>query len=545
MNPRIHNHVALPLRSRTRRAIALCAGLGALAVTLPALAAPSSKVTFSIDNGEGQAGLDIGDFVCATGASHGQNQDELDPLVSQTPLPEVVVSMVSESTTSEADVFAVDPTLHWLLLHTQAFAGLVTDKDGDAWNKLTLRPSDSQDVTLPYAVVLPYPNSDFLFIPPGGPLPVADVHLDPTKFVGGAPNAFAGLAATPKLGSVKGLRVFDHGFCSHPEELQPIYDKIQSSLWDGFVGYAQDNGADAERFYTGIVTFLMRNDKDPTDALHGGFQLAGHLAAYPSWPAPDVDANAFMEAELVLQKGHLRAEYLTPPVVLPNVASNPWVSDEDVVNLVSGMFDEVNKTISDEADAAQTIDVITDPTIEKCDPLAVDPCEAAREQFGKDVWLASLLTQYQYGLSNNPDYADDLRKTVMNQDLWSCVMTAPADPPPPPDCNPDVDPECIHDKPKKDPDPDAPPPDKAQYECRFFVPAKRLNVYPDQVELVWFDSLEESQNPAVGVFAAAHASGNKAAEEQLCSPRPDPTADEFRQREYARDFQGAHYVPAP
>lgn len=541
MNHRIHNTPSLPLRSRARRAVAAIVGLGALAAAAPAGAVPSSRVALYTNDGKDQPGLFLDDFVCSVGDSHARNESEMQPLVSQTPLPEIVVSYVSDGMTTEADVFALDPTILSMMLRNQAFTGVVYDPYGGDWEKMTRRPSDSQNVSLPFAVVVPYPNQDVLFLPPPGSPPLdAQVILGITKFAGNPPNALAGLAADPGLGSVKALRVYDHGFCSHPEDLQPIYKTISENIWDGFEDYAHSEGADAKRFYTAIVTMLDHENKAPSNDLHGGFQLSGHLAAYPDWPAPDIDASAFMEAELVLDNGHLRAEYVQKPFVIPDVAANPWISDDDVIALVSGMFDEVKDSIGEKADAAQTINVLGGSEANLCDPGVDDPCHDARLTFGGLVKQAAAWMGFTYQISVDPD---QLQKAVMKEDLWSCVLTAPGSGPQD-DCDPDVDPQCIHDKPNTKPDPEDPviPP---RYECRFFVPAKRLNVYPDQVELVWFDELTESTNPAVGLFAAAYASGNKKALEDLCAPRPDNTSVDFRQREYARDFSGTWYSPAP
>jgi hypothetical protein len=41
--------------------------------------------------------------------------------------------------------------------------------------------------------------------------------------------------------------------------------------------------------------------------------------------------------------------------------------------------------------------------------------------------------------------------------------------------------------------------------CEFTIPAKRLNVYPDAVELVWFDG-KEVKNPAYALYVLAHFS---------------------------------------
>jgi hypothetical protein len=40
--------------------------------------------------------------------------------------------------------------------------------------------------------------------------------------------------------------------------------------------------------------------------------------------------------------------------------------------------------------------------------------------------------------------------------------------------------------------------------CHYLLPAKRLNVYPSDVELVWFDR-KELDNPSYAIYVAAYA----------------------------------------
>jgi MYXO-CTERM domain-containing protein len=57
---------------------------------------------------------------------------------------------------------------------------------------------------------------------------------------------------------------------------------------------------------------------------------------------------------------------------------------------------------------------------------------------------------------------------------------------------------CVPDRPDAT-KPGGPP----GHHCEFTIPAKRLNVYPDSVELVWFDG-KEVNNPAYAVYVLAH-----------------------------------------
>lgn len=91
--------------------------------------------------------------------------------------------------------------------------------------------------------------------------------------------------------------------------------------------------------------------------------------------------------------------------------------------------------------------------------------------------------------------------------------------------------------------PDAPGSDEGY--CAFTIPAKRLNTYPDAVELVWFDE-KEVNNPAYALYVAAHmqtgtdpSNGlptfNKAKVDELCSYHPATLGD---RREFTLSNQG-------
>ncbi len=509
MTSMIHNLPAFPARSRARRAITALVALGALAVTPSALAKGGAQIKFFTYDVAGTPSTLLDELTCARGASHGRRVEELKPLLTATPLQQVMVSLVSDGDAVEAEVFTEDPSIQASRMRKVAQNALSgNDPYGDGWLEATRTSLDSCKVNLPSSVVVPYPNQDVLLQQPGQPPLDAQVFLDPSKFVGGSPHALDGTAAIPQgQGSVKGLRVHDHGFCSATRRLAPMYEDAQAQLWKGAKEQAAGIGADAEQYYTAAVTILDRDVGQPSTELRDGFQLGGRLHIWTPDMLLDMDASAFMEAELFVKEGHLRARYM----------GKPMVSDGNAEPQVVGMFDQILNRVGEIADEAQTMDLLGGDDLTKlavpCVPDDPDPCAKAALALGEVVGLGVKSVELSYGVTLD---SERLSKSVQDPDLWSCVATEGADGKP-----------------------------SGESECRLFVPAKRINMYPDELELVWFDDLDEQDNAALAVWVAGNASGDPAALAQLCEPRRDYRTVDFTQRMYATAYSGYEYAPAP
>jgi hypothetical protein len=115
--------------------------------------------------------------------------------------------------------------------------------------------------------------------------------------------------------------------------------------------------------------------------------------------------------------------------------------------------------------------------------LTAMPCAAAQAEF-----LASLIKQGAQELKLDMTETQSLIDAAgaidpTNQSLanWRCVPDAP------PSCG-----ETAHRQ------------QEAKHHCEVVLRAKRLNVYPDQLELVWFDG-DEPTNPTFALWVALHA----------------------------------------
>jgi hypothetical protein len=76
----------------------------------------------------------------------------------------------------------------------------------------------------------------------------------------------------------------------------------------------------------------------------------------------------------------------------------------------------------------------------------------------------------------------------------------------------------------------------AESVCKMFLPASRVNVYPDELELVWFDG-RDVKNPSYALYVALLGLDQ---DQQLCSQQQqDKSKIDFIQREWAtseRDY---------
>ena len=72
-------------------------------------------------------------------------------------------------------------------------------------------------------------------------------------------------------------------------------------------------------------------------------------------------------------------------------------------------------------------------------------------------------------------------------------------------------------------------------ECEYVVRAKRLNVYPDAVELVWFDD-KELDNSTYALWVAAQDPGGSGSTASLCTWQEATAFATFPDGHYKRAF---------
>jgi len=81
-------------------------------------------------------------------------------------------------------------------------------------------------------------------------------------------------------GSVKALRVWQHGLCSHETPIQDILEQVVDGLQSQFIdGACANPGLQPDFQFARATTYLAHATGFPQD-VHGGFQLASHLRVH-------------------------------------------------------------------------------------------------------------------------------------------------------------------------------------------------------------------------------------------------------------------------
>jgi hypothetical protein len=297
-----------------------------------------------------------------------------------------------------------------------------------------------------------------------------------------------GPAASPLGGSIKAVRVYNHGACSAetltaPGGMVGLLDRVSESVWKGFVeGVIVEDGECKEarkpfRFSSSAVNYLDHTPRETRD-LRGGFFL--HFDYYADLPlspvVPDIYTTVTARYEYTLVDGILG---LRDTRVFQYTTGPSWA------NPGAKMLDSLTETapakFAELARAEQTTKIIKDEKFAwatACDPTGSYQCEGAASIAGsavkKGAETLQKLGEESFSTQDQNKLSDAMMRRV-NEDApltdWVCV--------------PDNSENGGH--------------------CEFTVPAKRLNVYPDAVELVWFDG-KEVKNPAYALYVMAHFS---------------------------------------
>jgi hypothetical protein len=428
-------------------------------------------------------------------------QDELQPALVSLTSPKVKAFYESESFYTEAHLFALDPDAHAQWVRSLPAVEMASDPYASQWWDGTRTPIYSQQVTLPYAVVLPYPNASVAF---SGP---AELTLGPSKFAGS--GVLVGKAAQPGGdGSVQALRMYDHGNCSVEQPLGSILNPINDGFWSNFSKAAYDNilGLETMRYYSNLTPTLEHAYvTEPRD----GFFLDLHYQV----PALSSDIFASVQYHFVTQDGHVRLR--TAPGTKQVTVTN------DILNLEADVSDGLETVVSSFAEAidAQQTQMVLPEFMSRCEPAMVDPCADVAEVLAEAVAQGAIAMNTSHPGSFTPEEILEMRNAVRRRNdhgvltQWSCHAPEPV----------------LEDT-------------AASPVCKFFVPAKRLNVYPDSLELVWFDD-KETSNPAYALYVATHSPlAGSGATDKLCAFKPKHHVD-FYPRAYDISHRGVSFYP--
>ncbi|MEJ7731094.1 MAG: hypothetical protein WKG00_18000 [Polyangiaceae bacterium] len=429
----------------------------------------------------------------ASGRSYAWGEDDLSAALTETPLGSVDVRYLSDVNRTEAHVFAFDPKERLELLRSDSF-NILKEIDPSLWLDAT-EPVRA----LPYDVVLPYPTEGIF----SGTF--ASLDLERSYFFDSIPNPWGPAAVPDGQGSVKAARVYDHGACSLQRPVSSIYDVVNERLFETFGRQAeveQDCGIEVLRYGSHAVTYLDHDPGDPVSA-RGGFMLDFHYY---------IDTHNIFAANIDIWFNSDFRFQLTGPGAALQDGTPVGAGVLDVAPRINyfhvdgygaqGIADRLQtglaETLPDTLRAVSLDEQSRNPFegSSSCDPADDTPCVGAAGILG--VGVAAGAT----ALGLLPDESVALQLLVANDGgnaHWRCVRTTPG----------------------ADACDSNPPP--AEHECRFVTRAKRLNVYPDAVELVWFDG-KELDNPAYALWVAAHnPATDENARNELCAWHPEDT----------------------
>lgn len=398
---------------------------------------------------------------------------------------------------TEVDLFALDPTTLAEKMTSQLpFIELATGND-QFWTLLvTTQPNN------PPAAAIPYPA------PPGlAPYPPVTVPLSTSLFLPANAVPLEGDAALPTgTGSIKAARIYDHGSCSTFQPAVQVYQQIFSQFDSNFACGFADQGATPQRTYSHLATRLKNTPNDPTN-LADGFVFDGYYGAgVPVFPNITVFFN--QSYSFYASNGLAQVQPGTP-----FVSANGHDSDQVYGTIKGVLINNASDTslplqLDSSFEKQQTIAIPGAPACTKTNGLTSYPistalhhayqseCQGAIQTLG--LAIAAGAPKLQLSQQEAQTLQKSLSATWPYDDghgpYWSDWRCVPA------------------------PQPGVGPPNQ----CQFTIPVKRLNVYPDGVELVWFDG-KELNNAAFALYVAAFGAPNQKpglpppGAQQLCS----------------------------
>jgi hypothetical protein len=413
--------------------------------------------------------------------------------------PRVDAVFLTKNERVEVDLFSRDPS-ELTATFDGALKSMLTDHD--KWLTLTQMPG-----AIPKVLVLPRGAATI-----DNKLPLTTKH-----FFGGQTPQAPGNAPSGK-GSIKAAIVYDHGQCSRNTSTKDLLRQVSDGVWAGFLEKFNKgtwgnppqpicNGeAHAFRKHSRTLAWLREDDQQ---ALRGGFFLSLHYFIHIfSWLAADIDAFFLMKYRWKLDKG----------VLAVSADIDPWYNVEGYdASSVKDQFtealkNELPKRLGARSLDQQTVDVFKPGSLTgrvHCRPKDASPCRDATN------WFALAI------MGGAQRLRSEGKVDLSNAEMTSLAIAANGA-----DGNGKANWRCVPD------DPDVVSDDLDKNHCEFVARAKRLNVYPDRLELVWFDG-KETSNPAYALWVAAHAAEDDAGVKELCSVK---VPDDVKTRSYASDL---------
>jgi hypothetical protein len=338
----------------------------------------------------------------------------------------------------------------------------------------------------------------------------------------------AGPAAAPSgNGSIKSLRVLDHGQCSASTAIGPQLAEASSEFWTKLVKKTRDScsSADAHLEYSRAVTYLG-HDHGVTHSAPGGFYWdARYYINVHNALAGDMDWRFFVRYEFSLDSFGL----LNVVAGDTHVSTSGYQDTEDLALLIGALTgsvvgipssDSIPAAFASKAAALQ-IKKLPLPVNESCS-TADDPTISGSTGTGPSGALVSECaeTAKTLGVLAHDTALQMAMSEAEGKQLGEAILASDGVHLRHWSCGPDLQSTAG---------------DGASY-CRFILGAKRVNVYPDEVELVWFDG-KEPNNATYAVWVALQGLDptiRDPALAQMCSYQSVPPVYDTSYRPWAR-----------
>jgi hypothetical protein len=428
-------------------------------------------------------------------------QGELGP-VPGIPLDETLVRWNTPAVNTEIDFFVRDPEeARQKLQHTWAGSSGKCAKSDGYWDLETYLGAMPDAHVIPWAAALGG-EDQFPFI------------LHKFMFAPGEPS-LEGPASVPDFeGSVKAVRAMWHRRCSNATALAPLLGTLNERLWDGFVAEADEEPEPdrAIRHYSHAISYLAHTEGVPGNA-RGGFFLDFFFELELD-EAFTVDIKTCFNANYLFTLG---ADGYEEGIlqVIPQV-NHGRADGTNAEELHAAVEEALEETVPEEFAKTtfdmQTRDILPEDLRVSCVQYAKNNCENAAnllavaiDQGGIELGLPLQQRDRLAAAANEPLVVGPVVPNwYTGLKNWRC-MAPPEDP-------------------------------NGEPFCQYVLRAINAEVYPDQIELIWYDRADYD-NPVYALAVAAQATddaGDTLAE--LCNY--DQFADVPFGRRFARDNRG-------
>jgi hypothetical protein len=347
------------------------------------------------------------------------------------------------------------------------------------WRHETSSPSSTPAVLwpwrLPDAVVMPHPYGPQFLSVPNVLRPIDQTYF----WRNNNRSTWAGPANEPEgSGSIKALRILPSGLCSATQPLDEVVNSVGRQVSMGFLrGTCKPDESDGELYYLDAISYLAKQRPDRQlpgdDDAGGGFILQGRVRVHDSGIAAPLSLDDcsvgfnydyrfhLADGRLAVAPARNQLEYDVSLGLCSGVFGVKGVAER----LAEALEREVPGGVAALAGSKQ---VYSRPVPEwdcRVNTPIEEACRTAIDQFGLAVTSGADV------LGIPTVRALQLAAAAKRPENWQCPL---------------VD-KCR---------------DRNGH-CQFVVRAKRLNVTPQEVELVWFDDVDEYDNPALALFAAS------------------------------------------